>query len=123
MSTAMRRSRPISQAELSEMLHAAVAAGNTICEPTFDELATVMAPESLLAIIWKRQHRVRLTLDRQRVDFADDVPAWLADAIKIYETHLVELMRDEFLGSWEVGPPAYHAMWARPRQPAGSPLR
>ena len=105
------------------MLQAAVAAGHAICEPTYDELATVMAPESLLAIIWKRQHRVRLTLDRQRVDFADDVPAWLADAIRIYERQIVELMQDEFLGSWEVGPPAYHAMWTRPRQPEGSALQ
>jgi len=96
----MRRSRVISQDELRELLQSSIDAGIPICAPTVEELATVMAPESLVALIWRRNYGVRLSPDRESLDYDDDIPVWLFFALAENEKEIVALMRDGFLATW-----------------------
>jgi hypothetical protein len=71
-----------------------------ISEPTID-LSQDFAVESILAIARRRGFHIHLDDNRERIIFDDLIPVWLATAITIYESELVELMRAEFLGVWQ----------------------
>lgn len=94
------KNRRDSLEQLRAIPRSSTAADVPVCAPSVDELATVMAPESLLAIIWRRSYGVRLAPGRRSLDFDDDIPVWLFFALARHEREIVELMNHGFLATW-----------------------
>jgi len=92
--------KALSQSEVRALVQDCIDSGIQIGGPTIDELADQFAPESLLQIIRRRGFPVRLSASGDGVDFDDDIPLWLANALAIYGSQILELMRAEFLGVW-----------------------
>ena len=92
-------SRVVSPDELTTILQDCIDRGIPVREPTIEERVELFAPEYLLQIARRREFDIRLNSDGIIV-FSDEIPLWCADALSIYRDEILQLMEDEFLGSW-----------------------